>query len=213
MSGKRPCSLFHVCLTHSLDGDRSVESMEGRSFIDFWLRSCCETHWLASTPRILVLSRSRGGIDRSLALACVVGALKRHVSLREQGIEAWVVMWVNLSVLFPHFHIGKGAHNTQAPVMCKTTFWFGDFMEMAMPTSRFMCMRPTIAFALIMGANSEREGVKSTLSWNVGLLWALHRYVTPFFWDQSPLPSGIMYYISYKLLKLLPLACIVSTKC
>jgi hypothetical protein len=77
---------------------------------------------------------------------------------------------VNLSVLFPHFHVGKGAHNTQAPVTLKATFWFWDFAEMAMSTSRFMRMRPTIAFALIMGGNSEREGVKSTLSWNVGLL-------------------------------------------
>lgn len=92
MSGKRPRSLFHAYLTHSLDGDRSVDAMEGWSFIDFWLRSRCETQWLALTPRILVLSRSRGGVDRSLALACVVGALKRHVSLRERGIEAWVVM-------------------------------------------------------------------------------------------------------------------------
>jgi len=187
MSGKRPRSLFHACLTHSLDGDRSVESMEGRSFIDFRLRSCCETHWLASTPRILVLSRSRGGVDRSLALACVVGALNWHVSLRERGIEAWVVMWVNLSVLFPHFHVGKGAHNTQAPVTRKATSWFGDFAEMAMPTSRFMRMRPTIAFALIMGGNSEREGIKSTLSWNVGLLWALHRYIAPFFLGPIPI--------------------------
>jgi hypothetical protein len=70
----------------------------------------------------------------------------------------------------PHFHVGKGAHNTQAPVTRKATSWFGDFVEMAMTMSQFMCMRPTIAFALITEGNLEREGVKSTLSWNVGLL-------------------------------------------
>ena len=50
----------------------------------------------ASAPRMLVLSRNRGGVERRFTLVCVLSALKCHLPLRNRVLEAWVVMWVRV---------------------------------------------------------------------------------------------------------------------
>ena len=82
--------------------------------------SCCVYFLLnglpASAPRILVLSRNRGGVERRFALACVLSALKRYLPLRNRVLEAWVVMWVslllNLYLSFIFSYVLRGGHHS-----------------------------------------------------------------------------------------------------